>query len=360
MKQINVLIKPASALCNMRCRYCFYFDVISHWENHKSKLMSIDTAYVLIDKVFDEGTETNINFSFQGGEPLIVGLDFYRNFVSYVNEHKNGQTISFSLQTNGTLLNEDFARFFQEHNFLLGVSIDGPEFIHDKMRFDVNRNGTYDKIMSNIRMLQKMGVTSNILTVINSYSYQYPNELYEFYQEHNLFDVQLIPCLPDIGFEEDQYSLTPEMFFDFYKTLFNRWLNDVSNGQNLSIALFDDLILMLNNQYPRQCGMLGKCSPQLIVESNGEVFPCDFFVLEKYKLGDIHNNSVSELLTKSIMQEFIKEPKRPSKFCDDCPFVSICHGNCKRLNVCYYNEKICGYRDFLEVAIPQLQFVTKG
>ena len=360
MKRISFLIKPASSRCNMRCRYCFYADVASHREVANTGIMADATMRALVDRALALAPDADITFAFQGGEPTCAGLDYFERFCAYVDEHRTRQTVHYALQTNGYVIDATWAQFLARHRFLVGVSLDGYAEMHDWLRPDARGEGTFRRVMAAIDELRRAGVEFNILTVLTAQLARHPQQLYRFYQKQGFDFVQLIPCLPGLDDAEgDEFSLTPELFASFYKVLFRLWLKEFQQGTYRSITLFDNVIPMFAGRRPQQCGMLGSCAPQFVVEGNGDVYPCDFFVLDQYRVGNIARDSLEDMATCETMQRFLAEPRRACALCADCPFEGICHRNCKRLNVAYYTEGYCGYRDFLEEAAPAMQQIAR-
>lgn len=349
MKQISLLIKPASSLCNLRCTYCFYEDVSTNREVASMGIMNDKTMHALIDKTLGLDVE-QINYCFQGGEPTVAGIDYFKKFIDYVNVHNQNKTITYAIQTNGTLLNDEWISLFEKNAFLVGVSLDGFLENHNRFRKDANGKGTFQSIMANIRKLEKHHIDYNILTVLTHELSKKPKELFTFYQKNNLNYVQLIPCLPTLEGNPiiDRAHLTPTDFSKFYKVFFDLWYDSYMKGKYMSVTLFDNVIPMYLKVLPGQCGMLGKCHMQLVVEGNGNVYPCDFYVLDEFCCGNINENSISEILQNERGKRFIEQPRLLCKECDTCPFLHMCHGNCKRLSVCYYDEHYCGYKDFLK------------
>ncbi len=350
MKYISFLIKPASSLCNMRCRYCFYYDVADHREVRSHGIMQEDTMKALIDRALDLDEEADITFAFQGGEPTVAGLSFFEAFTSYVDANKKRQTIHYALQTNGTLLDERWADLFKRYHFLIGISLDGYMQLHDHLRKDAQYEGTFKRVMKSIELLKQKNVDFNILTVLSSYVSAHPQKLFAFYLKHDLKYIQFIPCLAGLEEKESEFSLHPKQFASFYKVFFDLWFKEYQKGNYISVTLFDNVIPMFVGYPPQQCGMLGHCAPQFVVESNGDIYPCDFYVLDQYCCGNIKDHSLYELASCDTMRKFLKEPRRDCESCKDCPFERMCHRNCKRLNSAYYDEVYCGYRELLEYA----------
>ena len=365
MKRISFLIKPASSLCNMRCKYCFYADVAEHREVASFGIMQQDTREALIDRALGLADDADITFAFQGGEPTCAGLDWFQAFTAYVDEHRKQQTVHYALQTNGLAIDGAWTAFLAEHDFLVGVSLDGYRDMHDGLRPDAQGKGTFKRVLAAVRELEQAGVEYNILTVLTAQLARHPQQLYRFYRQQDFRYVQLIPCLPSLDEDadgqvpEDPFALTPEAFTSFYKVFFRLWLEDYRRGNAPSITLFDNVIPLFAGYPPQQCGMLGSCTPQFVVEGNGDVFPCDFYVLDRYRCGNVATNTLEEMATCDATKAFLAEPRRACDQCADCPFERICHRNCKRLNVAYYRKDYCGYRDFLEEAAPAMAAIAR-
>lgn len=359
MKNLSFLIKPASSLCNLKCKYCFYADVSEHRDVANMGIMNSSTLHKLIDCAFDNLDSNGVvTFAFQGGEPVLAGINYFKEFTDYANSKKGvNQKISYAIQTNGTLIDEEWVNLFKENHFLVGISLDGYKENHNYFRLTSLNKESYSIIMKNVELLKKNEVDFNILTVLTRQLAKHPLRLYDFYVKNDFKYVQLIPCLKGLDDEEDSFSLTPELFADFYKKFYDLWLKDFRKGNYRSFNLFDNLLLMLSNQMPYQCGLLGFCSLQLVVEGDGSVYPCDFYVLDKYKGGNLNTDSLDSIMKN--MRCFVEEKKKMSPLCSTCHYIKICHGNCKRMNNLYFGENYCGYQEFLKHAIPSMIEISR-
>ena len=362
MKNLSFLIKPASSMCNLSCHYCFYYDVSSYREEKNCGLMEEYVMKQLIDRAFEAVDEEGmLTFGFQGGEPLLAGLEYFQNFTQYVEDKRINQQVHYSLQTNGTLLDEKWGEFFAKWNFLIGLSLDGYEGNTNKFRVDKQGKGAYPQIIRGLNILKKYNITYNILSVITKKLSGHGEGFYSFLKREGITHVQCIPCL---GGLENPYwqEMKPEDDLRFYKDLYRVWLQDFKRGEYMSISLFDQILLMFSDRPPVQCGMLGFCSPQMVVEANGNVYPCDFYVLDQYCCGNVCKNSIKEIIEDVHMQMFLSERAKMTLVCKDCPFIGICHGGCKRQNIAYLQEDWCAHREFLSWAYPsmnQILDVTK-
>lgn len=348
MKYFSLLIKPSSSYCTMRCTYCFYDDVAKNREVANYGFMKEEVMEAMLENTFSYFDEpASITFAFQGGEPTCVGLSFFKKFIDKVNSlSKEFHTISYAIQTNGFLLNKDWFELFKEHHFLVGLSIDGFMENHDKHRFDMAFRGTFSKIIHNYHSMIDLGIDVNVLTVLTNELSQYPERLYRFYQKHDIRYIQLIPCLG--FFDNDKNKLEPINFFNFYDVFFDCWLAEVHLGVVRSVSYFDHLVSMLKGIPPNQCGMLGFCSPQFVIEGDGSVFPCDFYVLDKYKIGNIAFDSIGVMAKNKLLMEFIGEKRNYSLLCKDCRYYGMCHGNCKRMTSIHFTDDFCALKSFIE------------
>ena len=232
-KHIGFLIKPASSACNMRCRYCFYCDVAAHREERRARVMGWDVADAIIERALAVAPDAHVAFAFQGGEPTLAGLDFFRSFVARVEERRESQQVSWALQTNGYLIDGEWAAFFREYGFLIGVSVDAYRDLHDSMRPDAHGAATYARVMGGVRLLREAGVDVNVLSVLTSQMAAHPQRVFSFIKQEKISHIQFIPCLPGLDDEHDAFSLAPREFSSFYRRLFDLWWRELGAGKTL-------------------------------------------------------------------------------------------------------------------------------
>ncbi len=346
MNQCAMLIKPASSNCNLRCKYCFYFDI----SEHNRGVMNQEVSQQVIKRAFESVDEKGrIVFSFQGGEPMVAGIDYFKTFVGIVSNLKTTQQVMYSLQTNGTLINEDWADFFYEHQFLIGVSLDGYEKNMNEFRFDAQGKGVYYQVTRGIQLLRKKKVEFNILTVVTKSLAQKPEALYKYYRQNKFDFIQLIPCLPSLNADSimDAQALTPHLYAEFFIRFFECWKKDMMQGIRMDVNLFSNVHSLVNGYPPYQCGMIGRCTAQHVVEADGSVYPCDFYAIDELKLGNFMENTIDELRNSCTYNEFKKDEACEKKICSSCEFRAMCHGGCKRQNITYLSDEYCGYQQFL-------------
>lgn len=361
MSAISLLIKPASGLCNLQCKYCFYNDEMAKRVIPSFGKMTTTTSNNIIKKFLSIPNLTNITIAFQGGEPTIVGLDYFKNFINQVNLlNKNNVRVNYSLQTNGTLLDEKWCLFLKENNFLVGISLDGTAKIHNLNRLDFSNEGTFDIVYAKINLLKKYAIPFNILTVITKETTKNIKEIYSFYKKENYTYQQYIPCLDGINERKgkESFSLLPHDYEIFLKKLFDLYYNDIKKGKYVYNRYFENLFLLLLGHKPENCSMGGFCSIQYVIEGNGNTYPCDFYAIDKYLLGNINTDSIDVIDEARKNCKFIESSYYIDSKCKKCKYLFLCKTGCRRdkeNNGLLSRNFFCSaYYNFLEEKLPKL------
>lgn len=328
---ISVMIKPASSACNLKCEYCFYSSVSDSRNESFKGMMSRETAENVILKAYEFAKDGNVFFTFQGGEPLLRGIDFFKWFFDKENElNKNNLKISNCVQTNATLLNDEWCEFFKENHVLVGVSLDGDEELNSYRKYPDGQNAFHD-IVNGIELLKKYNVTFNILSVLTSRLAQNVRKSYRFFKSLDVHYLQYIPCLKPFGAEDDAYSMTVDDYEQYLTSCYKIYFNDNMRGNLMSIRQFDNYALLASNKSAEQCGMNGPCATQFVVEGDGSVYPCDFYCTDEWLLGNINESSFKELFNTTKSVEFLKESFKMREECKRCDYFTLCRGGgCKR------------------------------
>ncbi|MGN0521615.1 MAG: SPASM domain-containing protein, partial [Eubacterium sp.] len=289
-------------------------------------------AQKIIDSALDFAKGDAIYFTFQGGEPLLSGIDFFVKFVKYCEEkNTDGSQINYCLQTNGTLINDEFARFFRKNNFLIGVSLDGDEDINS-YRLYPDGSSSFDDVMRGVELLKKYDVTFNILSVLTKNTALNFRRAYRFFKQNGLRHLQFIPCLRPLKseYDEDMYMNNDDYSY-FLTKCFNIYFNDYMRGEYVSVRSFDNYIALMNGNNAEQCGMNGFCSTQFVVEGDGSVYPCDFYCTDEWYLGNINQDSFKNFYNSERAVEFLKGSFKLDDKCRQCSFFTVCRGGgCKR------------------------------
>lgn len=359
---LSLLIKPASGLCNLRCRYCFYADEMNNREIPSFGIMSQETLDCVLQRAFEYETES-VSIAFQGGEPTLAGLEFFQRAVADIRRFNTRKIpVSLAIQTNGIVLDEQWAKFLGKHHFLVGLSLDGTREIHDRNRVDPAGQGTFDTVLDRARLLDKYGVEFNILTVVTGTTAGNIGKIYRFFEREGLCYQQYIPCLDPLLQQRGtmDYSLTPKKYEHFLKTLFDNWYRDIKAGKHCYNRYFENLVGMLLGHPPESCGMIGHCSQQNVIEADGSVYPCDFYVLDQYKLGNLREESFEDIQRRRQEIGFIETSCQVASECRGCKWYPICRGGCRRdreqpdgtLGRNYYCS---AYQGFFDYSITRLE-----
>ena len=360
MKNLNLLIKPASSSCNLRCRYCFYYDVADNREVKNYGIMNDDTLENMVKKVFDD-VEYSANFAFQGGEPTMAGIEFFEKFHKFVEKYNTKKIIvNFSLQTNGTLLNKKWLELFKKHNYLIGLSLDGNKEMHDTFRIDAKGEGTFSRVLKAAKMMKKADVEFNILCVVNKLIAQNGKLVYNFFRNNGFRYYQFIPCLDSLSCsEEKDYTLTAEDYGKFLDETFNLWYEDMMSDKRISVRHFDNYTKILLGEEPEACDMVGHCNMNAVLESDGSMYPCDFYVLDEFKVGNINESSFEELFKSEAEMRFLRTSLAVDEKCKVCRYFKICRGGCRRHKELTaegnYENRFCeSYKYFFERNIDKM------
>lgn len=345
MKYISLLVKPVSGSCNMNCRYCFYRDVSESRSIENLGKMSDATLETMVQRVFEE-CEDSCSFAFQGGEPTLAGLDFYEKLVVFQKKYNTkGLNVTNSIQTNGLDLDESWAEFFKRENFLVGVSIDGDKELHDTSRVDRKDKGTFSRILKTVNLFNKHGVDYNILCVLTSYVARYPERVYKYFKGQGFKYLQFIPCLDPLAEERGGsfYSLKPDRFESFLKRMFDLWYDDCIKNEGISIRHFDNWLGLLLGYPPENCAMSGRCAVYFVLEADGSVYPCDFYVTDEWKMGNIATDKFVDMQQSDTAKRFVAASGALDNTCMECKYYYLCRGGCRRDRVELSNDKTINY-----------------
>lgn len=369
MSAASILIKPASANCNMDCEYCFYKCLSSQREKYSKGFMTERTLETLVREAVAYA-DGSLTFAFQGGEPTLAGIDFFRKAVELQKKYNTKNLkIENTIQTNGLLLNDDWAQFFHENDFLVGLSLDGPKKIHNRYRKDTEKKDTFDAVMAAAKRLEHYDVAYNIVTVITNDTAKQASFLYKFWKRNRFPFVQFIPCMDEHerqmqGSDSDCYAVQPKIYGKFLCELFDLWYEDFCRKEAMDIRMFSNLAQMAAGYPAEECGMNGCCNCYFVVEGDGSVYPCDFYCLDEWKLGQIEDE-FSKMIKSQKAKEFVDVSKHVSKRCTDCSYFSLCRGGCRRWREPFVDGKaglnqLCeAYEMFFEHTKERIEMLGK-
>ena len=380
----NIMLKPAGSLCNLDCHYCYYLDKAEIYGRHEPR-MSLDILEVCIRKYIEANDVPEVTFNWHGGEPLVMGLDFYRKAVALEQKYASGKTIRNTLQTNATLITQEWASFFRDNDFLIGISIDGPQDIHDKYRKDKGGAPTFDKVMRGLNILYRTGVRYNTMTTVNKSGEGRGLEVYNFLKGIGSHYMQFMPVVEHVKYPAGKngkpvkgarpYIVSPSAegaviarwsvdalaFGRFLTDIFDSWvLNDVGR---YFVNIFDAALARWCGEMPGTCAYAETCGGNSIIEHNGDVYSCDHFVYPEYRLGNVLDGDLREMMTSAAQTKFGigKRNALPVK-CIRCDWRFACSGECPkhRFNRTESGETglnaLCeGYRMFYSHVAPYME-----
>ncbi len=380
-KPLYVMAKPVSAVCNLACKYCYYLEKTNLYKDNKSKyVMSDSLLEKFIEEYINSQTMPQVLFTWHGGETLMRPLSFYQKVVELQKKYANGRIIDNCIQTNGTLLNDEWCEFFHNNHWLVGVSIDGPQDFHDEYRKNKQGKPSFVKVMQGINLLKKHQVEWNAMAVVNDYNADYPLEFYHFFKELECHYIQFTPIVERIHLHSDgrhlanilqkgeklaDFSVTPEQWGNFLCTLFDEWVKkDVGK---YFIQIFDATLANWMGAQPGVCTMAPTCGHAGVIEFNGDVYACDHFVFPEFKLGNIYKKSLIEMMYSDKQSRFglQKRDTLPAQ-CKTCKYLFACNGECpkNRFLTTENGESglnyLCkGYYQFFDHVAPYMDFMKK-
>ena len=327
----SILVKPAGPDCSMDCGYCFYSGKARLYPQTNTHRMS-DAVLEEVMRRFLEQPASDLSIGWQGGEPTLMGLPFFKRAVELEEQYGTGKTVGNGLQTNGILLDSRWAKFFRDYKFLIGLSLDGPAHIHDRYRRLLSGGGTWSKVSAAARMLLGEGVPVNALTVVNDYSARFPDEIYDHHKALGLDYMQFIPCVeadPADPQRAAPFSVTAGAYGAFLCRIFDRWRADFHDGRPAtSVRFFESLLFSYAGFQPPDCTLCETCGDYLVVEYNGDVYSCDFFVEPAWLLGNVMSDHLTGLFHSDRQRAFGRGKAKLAAACAACLWLSLCRGGC--------------------------------
>lgn len=344
-KPLYVMLKPAGAHCNLACKYCYYLEKNKLYPTAQRHLMSDEMLEQFTREYIEAQTMNQVLFTWHGGEPLLRSIDFYRKALSLQQKYAGGRRIDNVIQTNGTLLTDEWCEFFAQNHWLVGISIDGPQPDHDHYRLTAAGKPSWKKVMQGIKLLKKHGVEWNAMAVVNAYNANHPLEFYRFFKENGCQFLQFTPIVERLTRHEDgrtlasladkdeislsEASVAPEQWGYFLCAIFDEWVRkDVGK---IFVEIFDCTLANWMGISPGICAYSKECGHAGVMEHNGDVYSCDHFVFPEYKLGNIRDHSLIDMLYGEQQQEFsrLKHSSLPRQ-CKECDMEFACHGECPK------------------------------
>ena len=380
-KPLYVMLKPAGAHCNLACKYCYYLEKNNLYQNTPRHLMSDEMLEQFTREYIEAQTMPQVLFTWHGGEPLMRSIDFYKKALALQKKYAHGKQIDNVIQTNGTLLTDEWCEFFAKNHWLVGISIDGPQEYHDHYRVTPAGKPSWEKVMQGISLLKKHRVEWNAMAVVNAYNAEHPLEFYHFFRDNGCQYLQFTPIVERLTEHEDgrtlasladdreiplaDASVTPEQWGNFLCTIFDDWVrHDVGK---MFVEIFDCTLANWMGVLPGICAYSKECGHAGVMEHNGDVYSCDHFVFPEYKLGNIREQSLIDMLYGEKQQAFsrLKHTSLPRQ-CKECDMEFACHGECpkNRFEKDKYGEPglnyLCqGYYQYYSHVTPYMDFMKR-
>ena len=380
-KPLYVMLKPAGAHCNLACKYCYYLEKNNLYQNTPRHLMSDEMLEQFTREYIEAQTMPQVLFTWHGGEPLMRSIDFYKKALALQKKYAHGKQIDNVIQTNGTLLTDEWCEFFAQNHWLVGISIDGPQEYHDHYRVTPAGKPSWEKVMQGIQLLKKHRVEWNAMAVVNAYNAEHPLEFYHFFRDNGCQYLQFTPIVERLTEHEDgrtlasladdreiplaDASVTPVQWGNFLCTIFDDWVrHDV--GKTF-VEIFDCTLANWMGVLPGICAYSKECGHAGVMEHNGDVYSCDHFVFPEYKLGNIRDQSLIDMLYGEKQQAFsrLKHTSLPRQ-CKECDMEFACHGECpkNRFEKDKYGEPglnyLCqGYYQYYSHVAPYMDFMKR-
>lgn len=378
---LYVMAKPAGAACNLRCEYCYYLEKAKLFSKQQAPTMSDELLEKYISEYIGCQTTPDVLFVWHGGEPLLRPISFYKKVLKLQRQYAKGRNISNIIQTNGTLINDEWALFLKQNNFLIGVSIDGPKELHDHYRLNPQSQGSWDRVIRGIKCLQKYNVEWNAMAVVNDVIAEHPLEFYNFFKSINCHYIQFTPIVERIIKHEDgrhlanpldgeepklaTFSVTAKQWGDFLCTIFDEWVRkDVGT---YFIQIFDSTLANWVGEKPSVCTMAKNCGHAAVMEHNGDFYSCDHFVFPEYRLGNLNTESILQMMKSERQLKFgrAKSDSLPLK-CQECEWLFACNGECPKNRFCKTTtgerglNYLCeGYRRYFSHVAPAMDFMRR-
>ncbi len=365
LRPFTLLAKPASADCNLRCEYCFYLGHCSFYPETRRHRMSDEVLEQMV-RTYMRTPQPQYSFGWQGGEPTLMGVEFFRRAVTLQQRYgRSGAEVGNGVQTNGTLITAEMARLFSEYHFLLGVSLDGPPEIHDKHRVKMGGGGSHADVMHGIRLLREHNAQFNILTLVNEANVRRPTEVYNYLTEQGFLFHQYIACVePDENRRVLPFSVSGRQWGDFLCTIFDLWY--ANDTRRVSVRLFDSILILLVEGVRNMCSLGTDCCQYFVVEYNGDVYPCDFFVEKRFRLGNVCRDPWPTLQRSPIYADFGQQKQMRHPACAACEFAWVCQGDCLKHRLCANGgdprrlSHLCeGWKQFYAHTLPRFRELAK-
>lgn len=351
---ISILAKPIGPLCNLNCHYCFYLDKHNLYPEQRNFRMTDQVLASYIKQYIQLQPSPVVGFAWQGGEPTLLGIDFFRKVVNLQKRYLPASWYcENSIQTNGTLIDQAWCDFLKAENFLVGISLDGPANLHNAFRQDKQGLPTYQQVVAGLKLLQKAGIDYNVLCTVNRENVAYPEQVYQHFRELGIRFIQFIPI---VEFSNDSFSVSGTAYGKFLTSVFHQWL--LQDLGRISVQIFEECFSIIAGFGPKLCSFHETCGQALVIEHNGDIYTCDHFVNQENYLGNILETELQEIVSNQGLQDFAANKKMLANHCNSCPVKFICNGGCPKNRQAGINHLCAGYQQFFSYALPYFQLLA--
>ena len=377
-RPVYVMVKPSGSRCNLACHYCYYLEKGNLYKDQRNTVISDELLRKFVKDYIACQTQREVLFTWHGGEPLMLPLSFYQKAMDLQRQYANGHVIDNCIQTNGTLLTDDYCRFFHDNGWLVGISIDGPQEFHDAYRKTRSGKPSFRQVMKGIRLLKKHEVEWNALAVVNDYNADEPQAFYQFFKDIGCQYLQFAPVVERLMPHTDgrhlvhvkdegewplaDFSVTPAQWGSFLCGVFDEWV--VQDVGTVFVQLFDATLANWCGEEPGVCTMSPTCGHAAVMESGGDVFSCDHFVFPEYKIGNLHDHTFLEMLYGEQQRNFAQLKQQLPRLCKECRYLFACHGECPKNRFLTTEDGepglnyLCkGYKQFFQHVAPYMDFM---
>ncbi|MDR2388170.1 MAG: anaerobic sulfatase-maturation protein [Tannerellaceae bacterium] len=364
-RPLYVMLKPVGATCNLRCKYCYYLEKRALYREADRFVMSDELLERFIVEYLGAQTALEVLFTWHGGEPLMRPIEFYRKALQWQKKYGRGSKIDNSIQTNGTLLNPEWCRFLAENHFLVGISIDGNERLHNRYRRMQDGRPTFHRVMHGVELLKKHGVEFNVMGVVNDYNVDYPLEFYHFFKRLGAHFIQFSPIVETFRGLPAPWNVPPAKWGDFLITLFDEWVR--SDVGTYFVQYFDATLANWMHLPPGVCSLARTCGHAGVMEFNGDVYSCDHYVFPSHKLGNLSTHTLTEMMYSERQLRFGADKYEAlPRQCLECTYLFACHGECPKNRIIRTStgeeglNYLCpGYYKFLHHVSPYMDFMKR-
>ena len=357
LSALTIMAKPVSDKCNLKCEYCFYLGTSKALESKPTQCMSDETLEIFVRKYIAESTTPQVAFVWQGGEPTLAGIEFFEKAIAFQKQYANGKEITNSIQTNGIAINQAWARFFKQHQFLVGISLDGTQSAHDKYRITLSGGDTFAKVKKTIQLFNEFHVEYNVLCTVNNANWNKGKAVYNNLKSIGVRFIQFIPVVSFNKGKPVHFNVPEKGFGVFLSDVFKEWIKEDIGF--MFVMNFESALSSYANGHALICFHNKQCGAPLVIESNGDLYSCDHFVEDKYRLGNVVHRDLEAAISSDAHTKFLA--LRTIDKCNKCAFIDMCNGGCPNHQKQNGENYLCvSYKSFFANTQNEMRFIVNN